>query len=208
MNKTSPKRGRPPKGDDRVKADYLDIRLLAAEKQAFRDAADLAGLDLSAWVRERLRLLARKELEAADRPVAFLAKAAELTMATTDTNGRAFLMAARFIAPSSIRLQFSDKTFVLPVKRLEMPCGQINWRTAKASKTGEKMTVKGVKGGEVPIDSATLRYLVDKDYAAKVDQSISDLHMTPAEAKDAAKRSKRTRDPRWNDVGKEDDLFE
>jgi hypothetical protein len=77
MNKTLLKRGRPKKSDDRVKAEYLDIRLLAAEKQAFRDAADLAGLDLSAWVRERLRMLARKELEAADRPVAFLAKATE-----------------------------------------------------------------------------------------------------------------------------------
>jgi hypothetical protein len=75
MNKTLLKRGRPKKGDDRVKADYLDIRLLATEKQAFRDAAELAGLDLSAWVRERLRTLARKELEAANRPVAFLPKA-------------------------------------------------------------------------------------------------------------------------------------
>jgi hypothetical protein len=76
MNKTLPKRGRPPKGVDRLKAEYLDIRLLGVEKQAFRDAADLAGLDLSAWVRERLRMLARKELEAAGQPVAFLVKTA------------------------------------------------------------------------------------------------------------------------------------
>jgi len=75
MNKTPVRRGRPPKADDRVKAEYLDIRLLVAEKQAFRDAADIAGLDLSAWVRERLRVSARKELEAAHRPVAFLTKA-------------------------------------------------------------------------------------------------------------------------------------
>ena len=74
MNKTLPKRGRPPKRSDHLKAEYLDIRLSATEKQAFRDAADLAGLDLSAWVRERLRKLARKELEAANQPVAFLAK--------------------------------------------------------------------------------------------------------------------------------------
>jgi uncharacterized protein (DUF1778 family) len=69
------KRGRPPKAIDHLRAEYLDIRLLAAEKQAFRDAANLAGLDLSAWVRERLRRLARKELEAAGQSVAFLAKA-------------------------------------------------------------------------------------------------------------------------------------
>ena len=73
-NQSVVRRGRPPKRPDRVKADYLDIRLEAAEKQAFRDAAELAGLDLSAWVRERLRSSARKELEAASRPVAFLVK--------------------------------------------------------------------------------------------------------------------------------------
>jgi uncharacterized protein (DUF1778 family) len=75
MKTPSARRGRPPKTADRVKADYLDIRLGVAEKQAFRDAAELAGLDLSAWVRERLRSAARKELEAASLPVAFLAKA-------------------------------------------------------------------------------------------------------------------------------------
>jgi hypothetical protein len=73
--KHTPHRGRPPKAPDRVKADYLDIRLGAPEKQAFRDAADLAGLDLSAWVRERLRAMARKELEAANLPVEFLTRA-------------------------------------------------------------------------------------------------------------------------------------
>ena len=67
-------RGRPNKAPGRTKGDYLDIRLETAEKQAFRDAADLAGLDLSAWVRERLRGAARKELEEAGRPVAFLAR--------------------------------------------------------------------------------------------------------------------------------------
>ena len=84
MKKTLSKGGRPPKGIDRVKAEYLDIRLLAVEKKAFRDAADLAGLDLSAWVRERLRMLARKELEAAGQPVAFLARPS----ATEGKNGK------------------------------------------------------------------------------------------------------------------------
>jgi len=74
MDTKQRKRGRPRKDPDRTKADYLDIRLGASEKQAFRDAAELAGLDLSAWVRERLRTAARKELEGADRSVAFLAR--------------------------------------------------------------------------------------------------------------------------------------
>jgi hypothetical protein len=68
------RRGRPPKGSDRIRGDYLEVRLETAEKQAFKDAADLSGLDLSAWVRERLRRASRKELEDANRPVAFLTK--------------------------------------------------------------------------------------------------------------------------------------
>jgi hypothetical protein len=75
MQKQAVRRGRPPKPPDRVKVDYLEIRVEAAEKQGFRDAADLAGLDLSSWVRERLRVTARKELEAAGKSVAFMARA-------------------------------------------------------------------------------------------------------------------------------------
>lgn len=76
MDTQQRKRGRPRKDPERTKGDYLDIRLETAEKQAFKDAADLAGLDLSAWVRERLRAAARKELENAGQPVAFLARLA------------------------------------------------------------------------------------------------------------------------------------
>ena len=68
------RRGRPPKGSDKIRGDYLEIRVDSMEKQAFRDAAEIAGLDLSAWVRERLRRIARDELEDAGRPVAFLGK--------------------------------------------------------------------------------------------------------------------------------------
>jgi len=55
-----------------VKEEYLELRLYAVEKQAFKDAADLRGMALSVWVRERLRLAAQKELEEANRPVAFM----------------------------------------------------------------------------------------------------------------------------------------
>lgn len=51
---------------------YLDIRLEAGEKEAFKEAAEFAGIPLSAWVRERLRRAARRELEAAGRPIPFL----------------------------------------------------------------------------------------------------------------------------------------
>ena len=69
------KRGRPPADPKTAKTVHLDMRIGVDEKHAFKEAADLAGLALSAWIRERLRTAARKELEDADRPVAFLSDA-------------------------------------------------------------------------------------------------------------------------------------
>jgi uncharacterized protein (DUF1778 family) len=66
------KPGRPKKPKGTAKEEYLELRLDAAEKQAFWDAANLSGMALSVWVRERLRRAARKELEDADKAVAFL----------------------------------------------------------------------------------------------------------------------------------------
>jgi uncharacterized protein (DUF1778 family) len=63
-----------PSARERLPGDYLEVRLDADEKQAFRDAAELAGIGLSTWVRERLRLVARKELEQAGRTIAFLGR--------------------------------------------------------------------------------------------------------------------------------------
>ncbi len=63
-------RGRPKKTS--TLDDYLDIRVTADEKVAFRDAADLSGIPVSTWVRERLRWAATRELENAAKPIAFL----------------------------------------------------------------------------------------------------------------------------------------
>jgi hypothetical protein len=68
------KMGRPKKNPDAVKADYLEVRCEESEKQAFRAAAEAAGLPLSGWIRERLRRAARKELGDLEMPVAFLEK--------------------------------------------------------------------------------------------------------------------------------------
>lgn len=57
-----------------MKTDILKLRLQPEEKQAFQEAADIAGIALSAWVRERLRKTARRELEEAGRKVAFMPK--------------------------------------------------------------------------------------------------------------------------------------
>lgn len=60
------------RGSVKAKTENLLVRLQTAEKDAFTDAANLAGIALSAWVRERLRWAAVKELQAADRQVPFL----------------------------------------------------------------------------------------------------------------------------------------
>jgi predicted HicB family RNase H-like nuclease len=64
------KPGRPPA---KVKRDSdLELRVSADEKEAFELAAAMAGISLSSWVRERLRLAAIRELESAGRRVPFV----------------------------------------------------------------------------------------------------------------------------------------
>lgn len=55
-----------------AKDEYLELRLFSQEKKAFKDAADLSGMALSVWVRERLRRASRVELEEAGKPIAFM----------------------------------------------------------------------------------------------------------------------------------------
>lgn len=55
-----------------TKTQILQIRLTEAEKQGFQTAADLAGIAMSAWVRERLRLASIRELESAGQKIPFV----------------------------------------------------------------------------------------------------------------------------------------
>jgi hypothetical protein len=64
--------GRPQKSSGRRKSESVLIRLEPGEKQAFAQAADIAGVPLSMWVRERLRQVAARELESAGIRPAFL----------------------------------------------------------------------------------------------------------------------------------------
>jgi uncharacterized protein (DUF1778 family) len=66
------KTGAPKKPLHKAKSELVQIRLNAAEKKAFQDAADLDGKKLSEWIRDRLRRLSREELETAGRKVPFL----------------------------------------------------------------------------------------------------------------------------------------
>jgi len=55
-----------------AKSQNLQIRLTEQEKAGFSEAAELAGIPVSSWVRERLRLAAIRELESAGRPIPFV----------------------------------------------------------------------------------------------------------------------------------------
>ena len=55
---------RPQKQEGEARDHLMQVRVQEREYGSFKKAADAAGLDLSSWVRERLRRMARKELRA------------------------------------------------------------------------------------------------------------------------------------------------
>jgi hypothetical protein len=57
-----------------AKGQVLQIRLTEEEKQGFQLAADLSGIQLASWARERLRLAAIRDLESAGQRVPFVAQ--------------------------------------------------------------------------------------------------------------------------------------
>jgi len=67
-------RGRPKKPVGESKKQFLQVRLLDSERDGFAEAARLAGIPLSTWVRERLRVVARKELEDYGKTAYFIEK--------------------------------------------------------------------------------------------------------------------------------------
>jgi uncharacterized protein (DUF1778 family) len=72
MKKKRASPGRPKKAVADTKSATVQIRIGAAEKAGFSAAANLSGLSLSSWMRERLRATARDELQRAGKQVPFL----------------------------------------------------------------------------------------------------------------------------------------
>ena len=180
------KRGRPAKSEDRRKADYLDIRLEAAEKKTFRDAAVLAGLDLSAWVRERLRMLARKELEAAGQTVAFLrgSKSATptqgvdpmLTAVTHKADARLKVKEARYVHPSRMFLCFADGLQgIWTFDTLALDMSNVKPNSIKASENGKCVEVRNKWNEGVQLDTSSLRARIDPMYANELAIALDTL---------------------------------
>jgi uncharacterized protein (DUF1778 family) len=67
------KTGRPKKSPSKSLSRTLQFRLTDAEKQAFSEAAELCGQEVSVWIRAQLRQAARSVLEENGQSVAFSA---------------------------------------------------------------------------------------------------------------------------------------
>lgn len=52
---------------------FLNFRISAQEKAAFDRAAEIAGISLSSWIRERLRAASLRDLDMAGELAPFLA---------------------------------------------------------------------------------------------------------------------------------------
>ncbi|MBC8352400.1 MAG: hypothetical protein H8E66_10460 [Planctomycetes bacterium] len=63
---------RPQKQEGYARNKLLQVRLLPGEYEVFKESAESTGLDLSAWVRERLRQAARRDLKAARDDPAYM----------------------------------------------------------------------------------------------------------------------------------------
>ena len=110
---------------------------------------------------------------------------------------------ATFVAPSTIELEFGDGLRCpLAIDLLGMPLDRIDWPTLEASPGGEKIVVKGIKGDAVPIDAGTLRYLVDKKYAARIDKSLASLRLSRDELAEMARDNPPS--PEWYDESGDD----
>jgi uncharacterized protein (DUF1778 family) len=74
MAKKKPKAagGRPRKPPEASKSHLLQVRVQENERDGFAAAANLSGLDVSAWVRTTLRAAAKKELRDNGESVPFL----------------------------------------------------------------------------------------------------------------------------------------
>lgn len=55
------KRGRPPKPQSERAEERIELRLLPADKAEWLKLAEIAGMTLSAWIRDRLDKAAKRE---------------------------------------------------------------------------------------------------------------------------------------------------
>ncbi len=75
----------------------------------------------------------------------------------------------------------------MTISRLGMPIDQVRWETARATPAGEAMTVIAVSGDIIPIDTSTLRYLVDPAYRDEITKALDEIQFTQDELRELSK---------------------
>jgi hypothetical protein len=110
--------------------------------------------------------------------------------------GQDVLVRAVFTPPATVELEFADGLRTsLAIELLGMPVDRINWPTLKPVPGG--IVVVGIKGDPVSIGARDLRYLVDAEFAAKIDKSVESLQLSRAELAEMARDSPPP--PEWYD---------
>jgi len=108
------------------------------------------------------------------------------------------LVSAQYAAPWSLVLTFADGlTARLKISLLEMPINEFDWTTVSTGAAGDSMVLKSIRGEIIPVSSATLRYLTDRNYATSVDKKLASLQFTRAELEELAKDN--SPPPEWRD---------
>jgi uncharacterized protein (DUF433 family) len=89
------------------------------------------------------------------------------------------IVSADFVPPRYLKVTFADLlTISMPVARLGIPMGEVDWSSVRRSSDGTALLMRHVSGGTIPIDSAAIRRLVDSEYAAKTTAIVDLLQFT------------------------------
>jgi hypothetical protein len=117
---------------------------------------------------------------------------------------KACLVAAEYLSAATIRVSFADgNSFTLVIGDLELPTDKLRWETASAASTGEEMLVEASDGDVIPIDSASIRSLVDPEYARELERAFLKLRGPLA----GLERSVRLGHPRCSEESESDSPF-
>jgi hypothetical protein len=121
------------------------------------------------------------------KPLQSLGAALETVL--TPTCRQDHLSEVRFLRQSAtFELRFEDGfSAQLPVAKLGMPVNRVRWETAVVSPSGEKLHLTGIRGDAIPIDTTTLRYLVDSNYAEEVNKTLKSVRLSRNELRELAR---------------------
>jgi hypothetical protein len=89
------------------------------------------------------------------------------------------LRKARLISAQTIEVVFADGLRrKLSIDDLGIDIEQFKWDTVKASPDGDAILIKSKAGKDIPMDSGSIRCLVDPEYANKIIEAINAVKLS------------------------------